>query len=33
MDAGADGGKFFVDGIGRDRAARDVDDVEARALA
>ena len=33
VDAGADRGEFFVDGVGRDGAARNVDDVEARALA
>ena len=33
VDGGASGGEFFIDGVGRDVAARDVDDVEARALA
>lgn len=33
MDSGAGGGQAFVDGVGRDVAAGDVDDVEAGALA
>jgi len=32
VDAGADFGELFVDGVGRDGTARDIDDVEARAL-
>ena len=33
VDGGAGGRKLFVDGFGRDVAARDVDDIKAGALA